>query len=358
LSHIPQRKEKDCLNCGTIVQGKYCQQCGQENVVPHETFGHMVKHFAYDITHFDTKFFDSMKHLLFRPGFLPTEYMKGKRASYLNPIKKYVFTSAIFFLLFFSFFVSSKSITTNLNEPLSKEERLERIRKAEKELSRNPNNTKLDSALVILKDTSRAITLEELLAYWGESETITVGNKKYKNLEEYDSTQQALPAAERDNWFVKLFQRKGLKAKAKYGKEPGGLSSAIFDTFLHKLPYMLFVSLPFFALILKLLYIRRKEYYYADHGIFSIYHYVFTFFLLAIVFTLDKLSDIKGLGFLDLVEALLFLSGGLYLYLSMKRFYKQGHGKTLVKFILLNLIAFIFLLILFVGFLLLSVFQI
>jgi Protein of unknown function (DUF3667) len=358
LSHIPQRKEKDCLNCGTLVQGRYCQNCGQENVVPHETFGHMVKHFAYDITHFDTKFFESMKYLLFRPGFLPAEYMKGKRASYLNPIKKYVFTSAIFFLLFFSFFVSPKSITTNLTEPLSNEERQDRIESAEKELKRNPNNAKLDSALLILKDTSRAVTLQELREYWGESENITVGNKKYKSLEEYDSIQQALPIDKKDNWFVKLFQRKGLKAKAKYGKEPGGLSNAIFDAFLHKLPYMLFVSLPFFALILKLLYVRRKEYYYADHGIFSIYHYVFTFFLLAFVFTLDKLSDIKGLGFLEIVEALVFLSGGLYLYLSMKRFYKQGYGKTLVKFILLNLIAFIFLIVLFVGFLLLSVFQI
>ena len=32
----------------------------------------------------------------------------------------------------------------------------------------------------------------------------------------------------------------------------------LFELALHKLPYLLFVSLPFFALILKLLYITKK----------------------------------------------------------------------------------------------------
>ena len=102
--------------------------------MPHETFWHMVKHFLYDITHFDSKFFDSMKYLLFKPGFLPQEYIKGRRASYLNPVKKYVFTSAVFFLLFFSFFISTNSIEKGLNGPLSVEDRIERVKEAEKEL--------------------------------------------------------------------------------------------------------------------------------------------------------------------------------------------------------------------------------
>ena len=104
MSHIPERKEKDCLNCGTIVQGRYCQQCGQENVVPKETFWHMVTHFFYDITHFDTNFFHTIHHLVFKPGFLSREYLAGRRVRYLHPIKMYVFTSAVFFILLLNFF--------------------------------------------------------------------------------------------------------------------------------------------------------------------------------------------------------------------------------------------------------------
>src|ERR1700754_4875958 len=102
MSHGKERKDKDCLNCGSIVLGRYCQVCGQENIEPKETFWSMLRHFLEDITHFDGKFFVSMKDLLFKPGFLSSEYIKGRRAKYLHPVRMYVFTSAIFFLVFFT----------------------------------------------------------------------------------------------------------------------------------------------------------------------------------------------------------------------------------------------------------------
>src|SRR5688572_12792493 len=102
MSHLRERKDKNCLNCGTHVHGKYCHVCGQENIEPKESFWHLVTHFFNDITHFDGKFFHSLKYVLFRPGKLPLEYIKGRRASFLNPIRMYVFTSAVFFILFFA----------------------------------------------------------------------------------------------------------------------------------------------------------------------------------------------------------------------------------------------------------------
>lgn len=359
LSHIPQRKEKDCLNCGAIVQGKYCQDCGQENVVPHETFWHMVKHFLYDITHFDSKFFDSIKYLLLKPGFLPQEYIRGRRASYLNPIKKYVFTSAIFFLLFFSFFLNKESITVNLSTPLDKERRMEVIRNLEGRLANDTANERLKTGLRIFKDSNRVATQGDVVEYADDFTLVHVSGRKYENLEEYDSVQKNLPSGERDGWFERQIQRKNLKLKEKYKSDPRAGTDKLIDTFLHKLPYMLFVSLPLFALILKLLYIRRKNFYYADHGIFSIYHYIFTFILLLAVFGLDQLSDITGNSdIIDILTILLFLSGGLYLYLSMKRFYGQRHPKTILKFLLLNLAGILMLVVLFFGFILFSIFEI
>ncbi|MFM2338328.1 MAG: hypothetical protein RL115_1521 [Bacteroidota bacterium] len=359
MSHIPHRKEKDCLNCGTIVQGHFCHNCGQENIVTHESFGHMVKHFVYDITHFDSKFFDSMRYLLFKPGFLPKAYIQGKRASYLNPIKKYVFTSAIFFLMFFSFFTSPISVELeNVDKPLSTTERLFRSQKAEKELANNPHNAKLDTFLMLIKDTSKPITLGQLKNYWNENDFMMFEGRQYTSVKEYDSIQLATPLKDRDRWWVQLLQKKNLKIKEKYGQAPGKLKSVLFSAFFQKLPYMLFVSLPFFAGILKLLYYRRKRFYYADHGIFTIYHYVFSFFLLSVVFTLNKLADVSGWGFIDMFTAVAFLSGGVYLYLSMKYFYEQGYAKTLFKFVLLNALAAVGMIILFILFLMLSVFQI
>lgn len=63
----------------------------------------MVTHFFNDITHFDGKFVPTAGYLLARPGFLSKEYVSGRRQRYLHPVRMYVFTSALFFLLFFAF---------------------------------------------------------------------------------------------------------------------------------------------------------------------------------------------------------------------------------------------------------------
>jgi len=78
--------------------------CGQENIEPKETVWGLVSHFFYDITHFDGKFFGTTRSLITKPGFLPQEYLKGRRARYLHPIRMYVFSSAVFFISLFSMF--------------------------------------------------------------------------------------------------------------------------------------------------------------------------------------------------------------------------------------------------------------
>ena len=110
MSHLKERKEKNCLNCNAEVLGRYCHVCGQENVEIKENFWHLSTHLVYDIMHFDSKFFDTLKYLLLQPGFLTKEYLRGRRASYLHPIRMYVFTSAIFFIIFFSFIVKPGEI--------------------------------------------------------------------------------------------------------------------------------------------------------------------------------------------------------------------------------------------------------
>lgn len=318
----------------------------------------MVQHFLYDITHFDSKFFDSMKYLLLRPGFLPGEYIKGKRASYLNPVKKYVFTSAIFFVLFFSVFKATDSIELNVDNELSPEDRLSYIRKGEAALKKNPADSSWPVLLRDLRDTTKKLTNKDMILYWDDFNFFKIGKRSYKNKEMYDSIQQSLPAGERDNWLQRKLQYRNLELKKKYQFDPDYGARKMFDAFLHKLPVLLFVSLPVFALLLKVLYLRRKKFYYADHGIFSIYHYIFSFFLFILVFGLDKLNDYVKWDGLEILALLIFLSGGVYLFMSMRRFYGQGFFKTLLKFILLNIGALLSLVILFMAFLLFSVYTI
>ena len=129
------------------------------------------------------------------------------------------------------------------------------------------------------------------------------------------------------------------------------------NAFMHLMPYMLFVSLPFFALILKLVYVRRKIYY-SDHAVFTLYHYIFSFILLLIVLLVQKADDFLKWTLFNYITLILVLYGGIYLLLSMKRFYGQRWGRTIMKFIIVNFLGFLMLLVLLIIFGIFSSFQI
>ncbi len=357
MSHIPERKEKDCLNCGTIVQGKYCHVCGQENVVPRETFWAMLTHFVYDITHFDGKFFSTLGILLRKPGFLSKEYMKGKRASYLNPVRMYIFTSAFFFLVFFSLKGTNDYIKLTDDFPLTQAGRDSVLRKIEGNEYRGADSLMLMRAKNMLKDTSLPVKPSDLLGLNRDFVVMATINRIYHSRAEYDSVQEALPAKERDGWLERLWNKRALAVNEKYKYDPAMSWQKFADILLHKLPYLLFVSLPFFALLLRWLYYRRKEFYYADHGIFTIHHYIVSFFLLLFVFLWNKLEELSGWGIWNWMIAATVIAIPVYLYKGMRRFYSQSRAKTILKFILLNISALIVMAFLFVIFTLLSVFT-
>ncbi|OSZ80158.1 hypothetical protein CAP36_02555 [Chitinophagaceae bacterium IBVUCB2] len=359
MSHIPHRKEKDCLNCGTIVQGDFCHNCGQENVVPKETFWHMVTHFFYDITHFDSNFFHTIHHLILKPGFLSKEYMAGRRARYLHPIKMYVFTSAIFFLLFFSFFTPRGNFTMNPDELLSSKERLIYIKKLQDKLKKDTGNIILQEALRVAKDTSKPITeKDKYTAIEEEQGVIHLGPINYKTVQEYDSLEALLPAAERDGWFMRRLTKKQIEVNNKYRKNPEEAWKKLGNNILHKLPYMLFVSLPLFALILRLVYIRRrKDFYFADHGVFTIHLYVFSFLLLLVVFIIAEIENVVRSGELEWVVILLFIGLFFYLYKAMRNFYKQRRAKTFLKFLLVTILSIVMMTVLFLFFVFFSAFT-
>jgi len=361
VSHSPQRKEKDCLNCGTIVQGHYCQECGQENIEPKETFWHMVTHFFYDITHFDGSFFVTIKDLLFKPGFLTKEYMKGRRKTYLHPIRMYVFTSAVFFLVFYSMFGSK-------NVEYTTDDKLPVVQKLQSEGLSNAK-TKEDSAEIYnviamlsnSKDTLKKDTVRRKeKRYQGQGINFNFGNdiEDYKSIHEYDSVQKNLPDSERDNWFVRMLTRRAIAINVKYKGDQTTIGLKIWDKFMHSFPYLLFVSLPLYALFLKLLYTRRKQFYYADHAVFLIHLYIFTFLLLLLFFSIDEIQSATHWRWLDIINSLLLLTGVFYTLKAMKNFYEQGWGKTILKFIIFNILCLVALTILFAGFMFLSFYQV
>jgi len=90
---------RECLNCSTPVDGRFCRECGQPAHL-HRTLGHVLEEFLHGLLHVDTKAWRTLPMLLFRPGRLTREYVHGKRARYIAPFALFLFT---IFLMFFVF---------------------------------------------------------------------------------------------------------------------------------------------------------------------------------------------------------------------------------------------------------------
>lgn len=89
-----------CPNCGAELSGKYCHDCGQKKPHRHDyALKHFFGHLIHELTHLDSnKILRTLFALLFRPGLLTSEYLAGRKGSYLNPIRIYLTFSALYFL--------------------------------------------------------------------------------------------------------------------------------------------------------------------------------------------------------------------------------------------------------------------
>jgi len=353
VSHLSERKEKDCLNCGTLIQGRYCHVCGQENLEPKESFWHLLTHVFNDITHFDGKFFTTLKDLLFKPGFLSREYMKGRRAAYLNPVRMYVFTSAVFFLLFFAFFYSDKGSDLDRSDVNGK---------TLTEIAAMDSATFTAFTADINKEDNKPavpMTREEFSRYvdtmlFGKGLHFT--STKYRSKAQYDS--MLASGQKNHNWLERQVIYKEIALNEKYNNNVQEIFKAFKHTLVHSFPQMLFISLPLLALILKLLYIRRKQFYYVSHGIFSIHLYIFLFIAMLILFCLSRLNGYLHWGALTTIMGILIFGLFVYEYLSLKYFYQQGWLKTFLKFILVNMLFLVVISILFIVFIFFSFYKI
>lgn len=313
MSHGKIRHDNNCLNCNAIVQGRFCGICGQENLEIKQSLGEIIRHFFEDITHFDGKFFASLRLLMFKPGLLSTEYRIGKRAKYLNPVRMYIFTSFVFFLILFTF--------KSPEEEFDKLETSGPIIRFD-DIEPNDSSTNGQNKVPIEKET----------------------------LAQYKSKQDT--AREKDNTIVRFFKEKQIEVEEKYAGNNKEMSKDFLSRFLHSLPQFLFVSLPFIALLLLILYSRRKQYNYVNHAIFIIHYYIFIFIIILFVVGIKKLGNITDWPVFDWINKALLLYGTYYLYRAMLNYYQQGKGKTFLKFFLLLLgISFtmVILLVLFIS---------
>ena len=92
--------DRHCDNCHATLLGDFCHHCGQEKKSYIRNISGVVTEFFGEFSNWDTRVWRTLFPLWFRPGFLSQRYVSGHRVPYVPPLRLYLFTSIIAFLLF------------------------------------------------------------------------------------------------------------------------------------------------------------------------------------------------------------------------------------------------------------------
>ena len=331
-----------CLNCGHPLEltDRYCGRCGQMNSTKKLSFNDFFNEFFSGVFAYDSRFQRTLRVLLFKPGKISKDYINGMRMYYANPFRFYLSASIVFFLLF--------GITFDFGDELSQRDG-DSFNRQSGVIVPAPPQAKLDSLNRIV--TSPEIGLDSITLdttpksykdnYFSQKEIDSMGvlsalEKKiglyyaFQDETEIYNSQRAMDSLHHEHSGYNHWLYKKAVDAGTFSKNP----RLFFDYFISKLPFIIFFYLPVFALFIWLLYLRRP-FNYMEHLIFA-FHVQTMFFVLYGLALLIEL--IIQSNWAITIANFVFL---FYLYKGMRNFYGQGRVKTILKFILLNLIFFI-----------------
>lgn len=89
----------ECPNCGAPNAERFCPRCGQDQRDPVRGLRVWVLQLFDELLRVDRRLPRSLAHLLLRPGFLTEEWIRGRRARYVSPLRLYLLSAVLFFPL-------------------------------------------------------------------------------------------------------------------------------------------------------------------------------------------------------------------------------------------------------------------
>ncbi|MGY6551141.1 MAG: DUF3667 domain-containing protein [Erythrobacter sp.] len=163
-----RHETSECLNCGAMVSGAYCGQCGQPAHVHRSltAVGHDIMH---GVLHLDGKLWNTLPLLALKPGKLTRRYIEGERAKFVSPMAMFLFS---IFAMFAVFQMVGLSVPVDLSEqlngmnqsPQAKAEitaEIEDLRKKVAELPANdPQRKEAETGLAALQAISGGIAAD------------------------------------------------------------------------------------------------------------------------------------------------------------------------------------------------------
>lgn len=372
-----------CRNCGSPLYGEHCYACGQptKGLVRH--FSSILGDVADTIFNIDGRILRTLPALLLKPGFLTREYIDGHRVRYVSPVRLFVFLCiGTFFaakLATPSFEIGRDDavrvagtdtvvIDPDANEGFEEIDTVEgvekRLAEVRAEMAEDRAEAKdlpavvamLDAAEQQMADSARrrieALRKAQNAAKdndGADSEAPASGitlddNDDTPDLnfngKPWDATSNplivdALPDAAND-WLNAQIGHIPQNWK-RVREDPDLLRNAFYSA----LPTALFVLVPVFALLLKILFVYQRRMY-MEHLVAALHGHAFVCAMLLVLMAMTSIETLLGspawlaapMGWLEWL-ALLWIPA--YLWLHLKRVSGQGWFATSVNFAILGI---------------------
>ena len=341
----------ECLNCGhpLDLSDLYCSYCGQLNTTKQLSLKDFFGEFIGSVFTYDSRLRYTIKDLLFKPGRITYNYVKGQRLKYANPFRFFLSVSIIYFLIqsLISTITGEPQFIVNESDNRIETDSILNSKKMVLAPNGDPimeNVTMKSDTLIIDKDTIplnlnkdpkdfEYISEEDLdtIAWTERTAKRVLLYRSFYEANEIKDTKAALDSLKhRDNRLNRWIYEKNEVAERVIDNPYGFL-----DYLTSKIPFFLFFFTPLFAFFFWLIY-SKKNYTYIEHMVF-IFH-IFSFIFLALVFLIIPDLLVEDAVFSSILFALI---GPFYFYKALRNFYKQGRLVTILKFVFLN-IVFVF----------------
>lgn len=332
-----------CRNCGHLLPpgANFCPVCSQKNTDGRLSFGELLHDFSSHLFNLDAKIFNTLGALVV-PGKLTTQYFQGKHVPYYHPVRLFIVSGALF-LTMLSIVTAKQNLSGMSDDWNHKQEQFQR-HEHYRELA-----AIRDSLTPEFRQPAAAMAMDSLLSRFSGGRDFMREDTLYipltlQGIEMEGAGPEMVGIAEKDllslpedslamkygvnDFFERLFFIQQLRIQKSGDK--------FIFYLIGNVLWMMLVMMPMLALVLKLLYVRRKFFYF-EHLVFSFHTHTFVFLILSVVIMFHRFLT-------DSVWVLALTGAAAYLYFSMKNFYGQGWVKTFAKFVLANwLYLFLFL---------------
>lgn len=320
-----------CLNCGTALEGPFCHYCGQPDRNFLRFFPALLREFLSETLELDSRFTRTMKPLLFLPGRLTRDYLDGRRFRYTPPVRLYLFSSIIFFLL--AAFLSSDAITDSVQISDESDSGIQITADTEEDLARVEEAlSALPPALreQVVTDLSEATKLRRQEEEMFSSDEIMFNDQPW-HPEDNPLVIGWLPDSFNE-WVNEEIGASPEKAK-RISEDPRLIVREVFDI----LPATMFVLLPVVALIFKFWYLFSGRFY-IEHLILALHNHSFVFVILIFTLLAETAESWFGARGFGTLERISYAIGNamplwipIYLIGSLRTVYQQNWFLTLAK---------------------------